>query len=120
MHVRQIATIAGFAALLLLVTQSQSSAQPLTGPQLGSVPDIVAQTDGTLPPVIEAGSFYFGFGFRPRYYGNRRYYQPRRYRSNRSYRRRGGRCGYWSQRCINNWGYGGPNYRGCLRYHGCY
>jgi hypothetical protein len=31
----------------------------------------------------------------------------------------GGRCEYWRQQCIRNWGYGGPNFRGCLRYHGC-
>lgn len=41
----------------------------------------------------------------------------------RSYRRRtyrsGDRCGYWSDRCIQNWGYQNPNYYGCLRYHGC-
>lgn len=47
-----------------------------------------------------------------RYHG----YRGRRYHRSRS----GGRCGYWSRRCANNWGYGGKNYRGCLRYHGCY
>lgn len=42
-----------------------------------------------------------------------------RYRSHRS-RYRGDRCDYWSNRCEDNWGYGGSNYRGCMRYHGCY
>ncbi|RIA55083.1 hypothetical protein [Dichotomicrobium thermohalophilum] len=43
------------------------------------------------------------------------------YRHRRYYRsRHRGRCDYWSRRCANNWGYGGANYRGCLRYHGCY
>ena len=32
--------------------------------------------------------------------------------------RRYGRCSRWQRRCRNNWGYG-PNYRGCMRYHGC-
>lgn len=47
-----------------------------------------------------------------RYHGyrHRRYYRSRHH----------GRCGYWSRRCADNWGYGGNNYRGCLRYHGCY
>jgi hypothetical protein len=30
-----------------------------------------------------------------------------------------GSCGYWSSRCVENWGYGNSNYYGCLRYHGC-
>jgi len=46
-----------------------------------------------------------------RYHG----YHHRRY--HRSRYRRG--CGYWSRRCAHNWGYGGKNYRGCMRYHGC-
>ena len=30
-----------------------------------------------------------------------------------------GSCGYWSQRCSANWSR--PNdYRGCMRYYGCY
>ncbi|NRG19323.1 hypothetical protein HPQ64_16650 [Rhizobiales bacterium] len=29
-------------------------------------------------------------------------------------------CQYWSDRCIANWGYANPNYRGCMRYHRCY
>ena len=49
---------------------------------------------------------------RPRYY---RRYRPRV----RVYRRSGGSCGYWHNRCVANWGYGGSNYRGCMRYHRC-
>jgi hypothetical protein len=33
-------------------------------------------------------------------------------------RRQYGRCARWQRACRNNWGYG-PNYRGCMRYHGC-
>ncbi|NNE23253.1 MAG: hypothetical protein HKN11_11655 [Rhizobiales bacterium] len=33
-------------------------------------------------------------------------------------RPRYGRCGRWHRACLNNWGHG-PNYRGCMRYHGC-
>lgn len=46
-----------------------------------------------------------------------RYYAPPRYYS--VPRRRGGACGYWSQRCAANWGYGNSNYYGCMRYEGC-
>jgi len=57
--------------------------------------------------------------YRRRYY-HRRYYRPRYYRGRRyGYGRRYGRCGYWRKRCARNWGYGGSNFRGCLRYHGC-
>ena len=33
---------------------------------------------------------------------------------------RGGACEYWSDRCIANWGFNNPDYRGCMRYHRCY
>lgn len=36
-----------------------------------------------------------------------------------AYREDQARCAYWSDRCIENWGFQNPNYRGCLRYHGC-
>lgn len=32
----------------------------------------------------------------------------------------GGACAYWSDRCIANWGFNNPDYRGCMRYHRCY
>lgn len=64
---------------------------------------------------------YYSYYFPRRYYRYRHRYRPR-YRYRRAYRYRvyGGRCSYWGQRCAANWGYGGPNYRGCLRYYGCY
>ena len=30
------------------------------------------------------------------------------------------RCNYWHRRCVDNWGVGNKNYRGCMRYHDCY
>lgn len=52
----------------------------------------------------------FGFyPFVPQYYGYG--YSRPRYSA--------GSCSYWSDRCIENWGYGNSNYYGCLRYHGC-
>lgn len=42
-----------------------------------------------------------------------------RYYDRHDYRYRGRSCRYWSRRCADNWGYGGSNYRGCMRYHGC-
>ena len=44
------------------------------------------------------------------------YYRPR---ARRSYRRSNEYCAYWSRRCAANWGYGGPDYRGCMRYYKC-
>lgn len=32
----------------------------------------------------------------------------------------GSSCNYWHRRCVDSWGYGNKNYRGCLRYHRCY
>lgn len=31
----------------------------------------------------------------------------------------GGRCEYKSRLCAQNWGNGGPDYEGCMRYEGC-
>lgn len=59
--------------------------------------------------------YYGGYNYRPYvyrpYYYSRRYYTPRPPRA--------GRCGHWASRCAANWGSGGANFRGCLRYHGC-
>ena len=56
---------------------------------------------------------YFYYNPAPRRYYN--YYpKPRR-----SYRRQESYCSYWSRRCAANWGYGGRNYRGCMKYYGC-
>ncbi len=76
----------------------------------------------------------FGFG----YYGPgvgihvspshpRRYYRPYRYAPPPyRYRRRHyrphpapGRCEYWHDQCVKNWGYRNPDYHGCMRHHGC-
>ncbi len=97
------------------------------------------------PAKAAAGDYDFGtgyahgghsYGHRYRYYAPRyryRYHRPRRgygvyfhyaprvrpRRYHRTYRSRGNRCGYWSRRCAANWGYGGKNFRGCMRYHRC-
>lgn len=49
--------------------------------------------------------------YRPYYYYDRPYYRPRV--ASRS-------CEYWRDRCIANWGYANNDFRGCMRYHGCY
>lgn len=78
----------------------------------------------------EASSFSFGYsgpgvsihiGRYPHYNYGPYYYRPYYYRPYvyRPYRPYSSRCGYWSQRCAANWGYGNNNYYGCLRYHGC-
>ena len=64
---------------------------------------------------------YFGFGAAPYYYGypyyyRRPYYAAPRYR--RTYRG-GGHCARAHRACVANWGYGGGNYDGCMRYEGC-
>jgi hypothetical protein len=56
-----------------------------------------------------SGVFFGIYPFVPNYYGYG-YSRPRY---------SGGSCGYWSNRCAENWGYGNSNYYGCLRYHGC-
>ena len=62
---------------------------------------------------------YRNYGYGP-YYGPRYYSAPRYYTPYRSYNTRRGRsCSYWRARCAKSWGYGGRNYRGCLRYHRC-
>lgn len=61
---------------------------------------------------------YYYYGYRPRYY-RYRYSYRRSYRYRRYARRYRGRCARWSRRCAANWGYGGNDYRGCMRYHGC-
>ena len=58
--------------------------------------------------------FYFYYNTAPRRYYNYYYPQPRR-----TYRRQDNYCSYWSRRCAANWGYGGPDYRGCMRYYNC-
>lgn len=64
---------------------------------------------------IQKAGVRFRLYIGPRYRHYRRRHHRRRY-----YRRRSrGRCGYWSRRCANNWGYRTDSYYGCLRYHGC-
>ena len=58
--------------------------------------------------------YYRPYYYRP-YYSYRRYYS-RPYTYRRSY---SSRCSRWSRRCAANWGYGGRNYRGCMKYHRC-
>ncbi len=90
------------------------------------------------PTPSEAGHVSFGYwgprvgvyvGPRP-YYGYYRPYRPYYYRPYRPYYRPyrpyygpvygGGRCVRWASRCAARWGAGGPNFRGCMRYHRCY
>ncbi len=60
--------------------------------------------------------------------GRRRHYRRRRrrptiqfhFRSSPGPRRGGSRYDYWHRRCVQNWGYSNPNYRGCMRYYGFY
>jgi len=61
------------------------------------------------------------FARRGLYYGWPYYYSPYYYYGPRyNYSYGGGRCSYWRARCADNWGYGGADFYGCLRYHGCY
>ena len=65
------------------------------------------------------GGPYFGYGFGvPYYYGgyyNDYYYRPRVRRSYRGSRS----CRRAHRACVRNWGYGGGNYAGCMRYERC-
>lgn len=58
--------------------------------------------------------FIYG-GFTPYYryypsYPSYTYYEPRRYE---------GRCAYWEERCVAEWGYENPDFYGCMQYHRC-
>lgn len=72
-------------------------------------------------PFIGFGAPYYYGGYYPYYddysYGyDDYYYRPRRVR--RAYR--GSRsCRRTHRACVRNWGYGGGNYRGCMRYDRC-
>jgi len=68
---------------------------------------------------FEVGRYPYYAPYSPYYYGYPVYRpRPRTY-FRFSVRPRGGSCSYWGGRCAGNWGYGGANYRGCLRYYGC-
>jgi hypothetical protein len=58
-----------------------------------------------------------GYNYR-RYYTP--YYRPYPYPYPRYYPPYRPSCDYWRARCAENWGYGGPDFYGCLRYEGCY
>lgn len=69
------------------------------------------------------GGPFIGYGFgSPYYYGgypygyyNDYYYRPRVRRSYRGSRS----CRRAHRACVRNWGYGGGNYAGCMRYERC-
>lgn len=88
-----------------------------------AMPDSAAARDNTYFSFRFGGpGFGFSVGRYPRYYpyyyrSPYRYYGYRRYPSYRY--SPGPSCSYWARRCAENWGYGGPDYRGCLRYQGC-
>ena len=56
----------------------------------------------------------------PFYFGPYYYYEPYYSYPYYGYRSYGGRCSYWRRRCAENWGFGGSDYYGCLRYEGCW
>jgi len=67
-------------------------------------------------PYIGLGwPYYYGGGYYPYSYYNDYYYRPRVRRAYRG----GGSCGRAHSACVRNWGYGGANYSGCMRYEGC-
>lgn len=95
-------------------------------------------------PRLEVNDSFIQVGSK-KYYGKKPYYGKRRYRyrghnnnyywwipgafiggvivgsvlSQPRYYRPAGSCGYWSQRCSANWSRP-SDYRGCMRYYGCY
>jgi len=122
MRLIPIIPILVLAAAVMVLAPRQADAvatTPASASLLGNAVSLAGQ-----PTVKKAGvGFHLYIGPRHRYYRRHYYYRPyyyrRRYYRRRYHRRRYGRCGYWSKRCARNWGYGGKNYRGCLRYHGC-
>jgi hypothetical protein len=65
--------------------------------------------------------YYYRRGYYPRHIGPGYIYYGYPYRSySRSYSPSyGGRCSYWSRRCVANWGYGNEDYYGCMDFHRC-
>ena len=63
---------------------------------------------GYVTPFWGYSGYYFG---PPAYYGTPydSYAEPPA----------GGRCDYWRQQCVRNWGDANPNYYGCMRYERC-
>jgi len=118
--------ISSFCAVLLMAAVYASSASAATDQgQLSLLPaSPVAATANDSDHIKVADSFGAGLATgiigsiivggiikHKRHHGYRhRYYRSRHH----------GGCRYWSRRCAHNWGYGGKNYRGCMRYHGCY
>jgi len=112
-----IPKIALALAVIVLIPRD-AGATPAATPALAASAG-EAVSSASEPAVRKAGvRFHLYIGPRYRYYRRYRHYRPYHYRR-RYYRRRRGSCRYWSRRCARNWGYGGKNYRGCLRYHGC-
>ncbi len=65
-------------------------------------------------PYFRFGAPYWYGGYYPYGYNNFYYRPPVR----RAYRG-GGVCGRAHRACVRNWGFPGPNYRGCMRYERC-
>ena len=99
---------------LLIPSQAQSKARF----SFGYYGPGVSFHVGRYPHYYYSPHYYGGYHYSPYYYSSRPYHRHyrRSYRRPRAY---GGRCGYWSQRCVANWGYRNSNYYGCLKYHGC-
>ncbi len=131
-------TLAGLvAAGALLMTASGASATPAAGSIAGSgISDIIRDASQVTKvrrrghrgrrhgrrfrhryrsgPFIGFGAPYYYGGYPYGYY-NDYYYRPRVRRS-----RRGSRsCRRAHRACVRNWGYGGGNYAGCMKYEGC-
>jgi len=96
-------------------------------------------------PTFELNNPLIQVGSRNRHHGRERHHGKRHYNYNRydynnnwwipgaiiggiiiggalsqqRYRQPAGSCGYWSQRCSANWSRP-SDYRGCMRYYGCY
>lgn len=110
------------AAFLAFALQPASAAVATQPGLLHSLGQPQAQQPAEAEPLLvrhrrSRTHVYFYFG--PPVYAPPYYYAPRRYYyTPRPYV--GGQCAYWHQRCVQNWGYSNSNYRGCMRYHGCY
>lgn len=119
--------IACFCAALLMAAGFATSASAATDQsQIGLLPAPYASAPADEAEHIKVADS-FGAGLVTGIVGSiivgkalkhKRYHGYRHRRYHRSRYHRG--CGYWSRRCAHNWGYGGKNYRGCMRYHGCH
>ncbi len=138
---RGITFLSALVTGLLLLGPIQGDSAVSAAPAGPAISSVKTQTDLSARSDVQSVGYYGGGGYYssgyhgwyghrhrghyrygwPGYFYSRPYYRPY-YNPYPRYDGYGGgrNCGYWRSRCAENWGYGGSDYYGCLRYEGCY